>query len=333
MNPIELVSLLKPETERIDKTMHADLADINNQLLREVIHYAIFNGGKRVRPLLTVLSARLCQPDLPALSETTENLYRFSLSFEYLHAASLLHDDVIDRAEKRRGHRTANTVWDNTHVILAGDFLHARALFLAGTLGNSGALARISKATEAMVTSEFIQLENATTLDTSEDNYYKVLQGKTAALISAACETGALVSCGKEEHGTALRLFGTNLGLTFQIVDDLLDYLGDPAKTGKAVGNDFQERKMTLPLIFALTNANVSERKSLFTLLESDSESRAAATQEAREIIEESGGFTYARQKAEALTTEAVNALSIFADGPEKSIMAALCQYVLEREK
>lgn len=330
MNKIEIISLLKPETDKIDTIMHTDLVDIDNKLLHTVISYAIFNGGKRIRPLLTILAARLCQPD----RQVDElNLYRFALCFEYLHAASLLHDDVIDKAYKRRGQKSANTVWDNTHVILAGDFLHSRAMFLAGTLGKAECLAIICKATEAMVDSEFIQLANASTLNTSEDNYYQVLQGKTAALISAACESGGLWANSTISQRQALKLFGANLGLTFQIVDDLLDYLGDPAKTGKVVGNDFQERKMTLPLIYTLTNANQANKQVLQDLLEADAKTRSTALEQARTIIDESGGFTYARQKAQTLIDEAVNSLNIFPEGPAKEIMTALSLYVLNREK
>nr|MBF0223389.1 polyprenyl synthetase family protein [Desulfobulbaceae bacterium] len=315
MNKDTLVSLLKPETQKIDTIMHDDLADIDNTLLHEVISYAIFNGGKRIRPLLAVLAARLCRPD--NLEDPTD-LYRFSLSFEYLHAASLLHDDVIDRAQKRRGQKSANTVWDNTHVILAGDFLHSRAMYLAGTRGNAKCLAIISKATEAMVNSEFIQLENANTLNTSEENYYRVLHGKTAALISAACETGSIFSGGTETQSKALQLFGTNLGLTFQIVDDLLDYLGDSTKTGKALGNDFQEKKMTLPLIYTLTHADSRHKQQLLTLLESNSDSPVTAFEQARNIIEETGGFAYAQQTARDLIEEALHSLDIFAEDQTK---------------
>lgn len=330
MNKDMLVSLLQPETEKIDTFMQDNLADIDNKLLHEVISYAIFNGGKRIRPLLAVLAARLSQPNNQG---DQKELYRFSLSFEYLHAASLLHDDVIDRAQKRRGQKSANIVWDNTHVILAGDFLHSRAMFLAGTLGSATCLAIISKATEAMVNSEFIQLENANTLDTSEKNYYKVLQGKTAALISAACETGSIFSGGTERQSNALKLFGANLGLTFQIVDDLLDYLGDPNKTGKAVGNDFQERKMTLPLIYTITHANSYNKQLLMDLLEADSDTPSNAFEQAKHIIEETGGFSYARQTAKNLIEEAELCLDSFPECSAKEVMQALALYVLHRDK
>lgn len=332
MNHKNLLALLRPETEKIDQAMRQDLAAIGSPLLAKVLDYAVFNGGKRVRPLLTVLAARLGNGQGRAdLAEAS--LYRFALTFEYLHAASLLHDDVIDRAEKRRGRQTANRVWDNNQVILAGDFLHSRAMYLAGTIGGSTSLAVICRATANMVESEFLQLENADQSNTSEENYFQVLNGKTAALIAAACETGVLLVDDTNESRRALNKFGTNLGLTFQIVDDLLDYLGDPRQTGKAVGNDFQERKMTLPLLHALRTAPDQDRDRLHALLRDSPEARLAAFSEARQLIAKAGGFTAARQQAEELIQAATAALAIFPESQAKATLLALAAYVLQRDK
>ena len=334
MNQSELISLLKPETAQIDQVMRQDLMGVGNPLLKEVLEYAIFNGGKRVRPLLTILAARLCRqsqgeefiPDLNA------KLYRLALPFEYLHAASLLHDDVIDRAERRRGRTSANQVWDNTHVILAGDFLHTRAMLLAGTLGGVECLTAIGSATAAMVESEFLQLQNAAGLDRSQARYFEVLTGKTAALIAAATTAGAIFAGATLQEREALHTYGTNLGLTFQIVDDLLDYEGDREKTGKAVGNDFQEGKMTLPLILALDSADQNGRQRLLDLLLSTPDERLLAFSEARAIIRQAGGLVAAKEKASALVNEAIDALSIFTHSPELEVMIALALYVLNRE-
>ena len=333
MNHQELAALLKPQTAIIDQAMADDLASITNPRLHEVLRYAIFNGGKRVRPLLTILTARLCwhTRGQNASPGQMADLYRLALTFEYLHAASLLHDDVIDQSDSRRGRSTANRVWDNTHVILAGDFLHARAMQLAGTIGGLDCLAMVSLATAAMVESEFIQLENAEQHNASQHRYFEVLQGKTAALIAAAACTGVIFANGSDEERRAVNTFATNLGLTFQIVDDLLDYTGDPKKTGKAVGNDFQEGKMTLPLLLALDQATAADRVSLLALLDSD----GAATDftQARELIARAGGFDAARQKAKGLITEAVAALEVFEKSAELDVMIALSQYVLNRDR
>jgi octaprenyl-diphosphate synthase len=334
VNISELASLLKPETAQIDQVMREDLESVGNPLLGEVLEYAIFNGGKRVRPLLTILSARLCwqcqgqglDPDL------TATLYRLALPFEYLHAASLLHDDVIDRAEQRRGRTTANRVWDNTHVILAGDFLHTRAMLLAGSLGGVECLSIIGAATSAMVESEFLQLQNAQSHNRSQARYFEVLAGKTVALIAAATTTGAIFASANQAERQALHTYGANLGLTFQIVDDLLDYEGNREKTGKAVGNDFQEGKMTLPLILALDTAAPGDQKMLMALLHGTADERSEAFPQALDILRRAGGLEAARQKASDLVSEAVDAIGIFTQSPELEVMATLARYVLSRE-
>ena len=335
MNHSELIALLKPETAHIDQAMRQDLAGIGSPRLGQVLEYAIFNGGKRVRPLLTVLAARLCRQRQGQDNgvEPRASLYRLSLAFEYLHAASLLHDDVIDRADSRRGRAAANRVWDNTHVILAGDFLHTRAMLLAGTIGGEECLATIGLATSAMVESEFMQLENAENRDPSPDRYFAVLHGKTAALIAAATSTGAIFSRASQDECQALHTFGHNLGLTFQIVDDLLDYQGDPQKTGKAVGNDFKEGKMTLPLILALDRARLDDREALLALLHGTAEERAKALPQARDIIQRADGFHEAKEKARSLVGEAIDALALFGKTPEREVMTALAGYVLNRER
>jgi octaprenyl-diphosphate synthase len=301
-------------------------AAIDNPLLGEVIKYAVFNGGKRIRPLLTILGAGL-------EGHNSADLYRLALTFEYLHAASLLHDDVIDHAEERRGRKAANKVWSNTHVILAGDFLHSRAMRLAGTLGGRDCLEVICRAAAAMVESEFLQLQNAKEQELSEEYYFRVLQGKTAALIAAACETGGIFAAAAAPMRGALATFGANLGLSFQIVDDLLDYLGDPARTGKAVGNDFQEGKMTLPLLYALRRDTGEDGNTLRALLALEPAQRSGAFGQARDIIAAAGGFTYAEQRAKALIDEALQGLSIFPACPPKEILTHLAAYVLARNK
>jgi len=306
--------------------MRRDLEVIDDPLLAEVISYAIFNGGKRIRPLLTVLAARLCG------GEALDDLYRLALTFEYLHAASLLHDDVIDHAEQRRGRRAANKVWTNTHVILAGDFLHSRAMWLAGTLGGERCLDKVCQAASAMVEAEFLQLRNVQNMEISEEHYFQVLKGKTAALIAAACETGAILAGSTPKMQDALALFGANLGLSFQIIDDLLDYHGDPARTGKAVGNDFQEGKMTLPLIYAMRQSS-GTRQALSVFLQDEPAGRRGSFAKARDLIEAAGGFSYARQRAAGLIDEAMHGLNIFPAGPGRDLLGALAGYVLERDK
>ena len=328
MSTKELLARLGPDKEQVDAAMRADLAAIESELLAKVIEHGVFNGGKRLRPLLTVLAARLCGG-----AASPAELYRLAMVFEYLHAASLLHDDVIDHADQRRGKKTANALWGNTPVILAGDFLHTRAMELAGTIGGARCLSIIAKATAAMVEAEFLQLANAENRNLSEDDYFKVLAGKTAALISAACETGGIFGGGSAEQCAALHLYGNNLGLAFQIADDLLDYLGDPALTGKAVGNDLLEGKMTLPLIHALANGSAADRQELQQTLQMEREQRAERLPAVNAILERSGSFAYARSRAEQLIAAGLAALDNFTACADCEVLTGLAHYALSRKK
>jgi octaprenyl-diphosphate synthase len=340
MKKAELLALLQPEIEIIDDTMRREFASINNPLLQKVINYAVFNGGKRIRPLLTLLAARLCafckMPE--GIAEEDEltppvDLYRLAMVFEFLHAASLLHDDVIDHATQRRGKPSANTIWDNTHVILAGDFLHASAMTLAGTIGDSKTLDMIGSATTSMIDAEFLQMQTAVDRNLSEENYFAVLRGKTGALIGSACEVGAYFTGASPEQQAALRTYGDALGLAFQVVDDLLDYQGDPEKTGKAVGNDLVEGKMTLPLIHAIENAPDDEKKFVMDLLQDEPHKRHDHIQKVHNFIEKHNGFTYSKQGAETLVEAALESLDIFKDCQAKKTLIGLTGYVLTREK
>ena len=326
MNTIELLAAFKEQSARIDAVMEADLAIVKSPLLAEIIRHAIFQGGKRIRPQLTLLAASLIGPP-PA------DTARLAISFEYLHAASLLHDDVIDHAALRRGAETANTIWGMEPVILAGDYLHAHAMALAGEVGGPEAMALIGRATAAMVESEFLQMHNAQEILISEENYFSVLMGKTAALIAAACEAGIAHNHGSDKQRIALRTYGTNLGLAFQIVDDLLDYLGEPAKTGKAVGNDFQEGKMTLPLIKTLEQADTSDRELLVGLLKATPSERSGKLAAAHALIDKYHGFTLARAQAESLLEEAQAGLAVFGETPARAPLTGLARYVLSRDK
>lgn len=335
MDKENLLDILRPEIAMVDETMRDDLTGLAAQKLipanlHEALQHALFNGGKRIRPLLCVLAGRLCNPT------PGNGLFPLAIAFEYLHVATLLHDDVIDHADTRRGRPTANRAFGLPTAILAGDFLHARAMFLVGTLGGKHCLDRICRATEAMVSGEFLQLANARNLNQAESDYFAVINGKTALFIGAVCEIGGIASGSDGSRAEALRLYGANLGLAFQIRDDLLDYLGDETKTGKTVGNDFFEGKMTLPLIHALAVGKEKERQFLLELLRADKSARRENFSAARLIIQDSGGFAYAAGLAEKLVHKGIESLSVFASGqnPEiVSILAGLAGYAVSREK
>ncbi len=321
-----LRDILKTEAAAIDAAMQADLATVASPLLREMIHHALFQGGKRIRPLLVRYSASLVA-EPPAHCNTLASV------FEYLHAASLLHDDVVDHADLRRGKATAHQLWGNAPVILAGDYLLARAMELVAAVGGVECQRLVSEAIRAMVEGEFLQMRVAETQDRSEASYFAILHGKTAALISAACEVGIVFAGGTAAQRQAMRTYGTNLGLAFQIIDDLLDYQGDSAETGKAVGNDFQEGKMTLPLLIALATTEGTDRARLLELLAGSTEIRRAAVQEAQHLLAASGALQQARAKAASLISEAIAALNLFPDSAARQVLRGLAGYVLTRTK
>jgi len=325
MSP-ELASKLKASAAVIDRAMRRDLAEGVDPSLSQVLEYALFSGGKRVRPLLCLIAGSLSGPP-------RQDLDRLALVFEYLHVASLLHDDVIDRAETRRGRPTANRTFGVTAVILAGDFLHARALQIAGLLGGEEVLASVSRAVAAMINAEFLQMRAAEEKDRSEATYFSVLAGKTGALIAAACETGILAASGSREEADLLRRFGEALGLAFQIVDDLLDYQGDPRATGKAVGNDLAEGKMTLPLLQGLALADAEGKRFLESMIEGDPACRAASFGRVQEILEGSGAFAATRKAAQRLVDEALTLLRPFPENEARATLEALARYVLSRDR
>lgn len=327
-------AVIAPDLARIEQVMEEDLAEIAGDtaaLLGEVLRYGLFNGGKRIRPLLAVLCCRLCGGPVSG----NVDIHRLAIAFEYLHCATLFHDDVIDRAMTRRGRPAVNVAFGQTAAILAGDFLHARSMLLVGRGGGVPALDVFCGATTAMVDGEFLQLHNARNYNLAEEGYFAVIMGKTARLIGAACEIGALAAGADATACQALRNYGLHLGCAFQIIDDLLDYLGDAAQTGKAVGNDFAEGKMTLPLIIAMARAQDKDRERLLFMLASDQERRTGFA-EAGELIARYDGLALARHKAEEMIATALTELhSVDQDAhqSERLVLEALAQYVLNRNK
>ena len=326
-----VLGALRVEAEKIDRCMQQDLARLRPSMdarLLEVLDYGLLNGGKRVRPLLVTLASRLC-------GNTDEKAYRLGCAFEYLHAATLFHDDIIDGSETRRGKQSVFKKFGTTAAILAGDFLLALAMATVGDLAGPEGLRIFCNATIGMVDGEFMQLRNAERHNLSELDYHDAIMGKTGLLIAAACEVGAIYGRGSAQHIKALRNYGEKLGCAFQIVDDLLDYLGDPVKTGKARGNDLAEGKITLPLILTMTAAGEEDRARLLFILQNKTE-RKESFAEVFALIEKHRGFAAARARAEEAVAQAVRSLTIFSRQDvfhERRILEGLAGYVLAREK
>lgn len=327
---MDLKELIASEAGVINRVMREDIDALGaalDPLLAEILEYGLFSGGKRIRPLLTIVSSRLSGRDDP-------ELYRLACAFEYLHVATLFHDDVIDRAESRRGKVSVNRRYGTVGAILAGDFLHAHSMGIVGRYAGTRGLDIFTAATRGMVDGEFVQLRNSDNFNQSEDDYFTVVMGKTALLIGAACEIGALFGGADQKKQSALKNYGMHLGCAFQIVDDLLDYLGDESVTGKGVGNDLKEGKMTLPLIIALKSAPSVERNRLLAILKHGVDSPADFP-EAVEFIDKYGGFSGARKKAETIIAQALEPLHLFHREENRKglgFLRELSAYVLKRD-
>lgn len=326
-----LKELIAPDILRIEAAMRADIDSMKghlDDLLMEVLGYGLFNGGKRFRPLLALLAARLC-------GETGPDVYQLAIAFEYLHMATLFHDDVIDNADLRRGRPAVNRAYGMVAAILAGDFLHARSMSLIGEFGGVEALKIFCRATCGIVDGEFIQLRNAANYNQSEKDYFAAITGKTALLIAATTEIGALYAGGKQQEREALKRYGNHLGCAFQIIDDLLDYLGDQKTTGKTIGNDLAEGKMTMPLILAMSRAEGKDRERLLEILQ-DTDLRKKCFAEVNGFIARFNGFTDTKKMAEEMVLEALTELEIFSHpdkGKDRMILEGLAQYVLTRKR
>ncbi|HIE33301.1 MAG TPA: polyprenyl synthetase family protein [Thermodesulfobacteriaceae bacterium] len=324
MDKERLLSAIAEDLKKIEAALGAVQAS-QVPFINEVSHYILFAGGKRLRPLLTVLCARLCGYE-------DEQIYRLSVLFEYLHAATLLHDDVVDGAEFRRGRKAAHNLWGNQATILVGDYLYARALRIAVEEGNFDILKVVTQTTLLMSEGEVLQLLNCDNTGLTEKEYEDVIFRKTAALISAACECGGIMAGISDKEREALREFGRHLGLAFQITDDLLDYLGVSEETGKDIGTDFKEGKVTLPLLYTLNQASESDRTRLLSLLR-DTEPSRETFREAVEIINRYRGFEYTRQRAEVEVERALSHLFVFSQNPTRDLLENLARYILVRRK
>lgn len=317
-----IYALIRPDLERIEAEIERQLTS-SVPLISVVARYIMGSGGKRLRPLLMILSARLC-------GYSGNNDAPLSVVFELIHAATLLHDDVVDHAEFRRSKPAANTLWGNPAVVLVGDFLYSKAILMTVGYQSIRILEVISNATTRMSEGEVLQLVYSDNLEIDEKEYLEVIDRKTAALISAACQIGAIFAGADAQQEEALQRYGHNLGIAFQLIDDTLDYMGDAKELGKPVGNDIQEGKATLPLICALQNGPPADRKKLKAIFSSE-QIPAEDFNEVREAVIRAGGIEYTQKLAMQHVQQAKEALDIFPEHPTKKILTDIANYVIFR--
>ena len=320
--------------QKIYSNIKADLADIEKELsenlnplldlVSKTASHILFSGGKRLRPILTVLSARLC-------GYSDHFAKKISTVFEYLHAATLLHDDLVDGAAVRRGSPVAHSIWGNSTAVLVGDFLLARALSIASETGRPKVIKIISQITENMSQGEIHQLMRKGNIDLSESEYLEIITRKTAVLIQGSCRVGAILAKASEKDEKALSDYGFNLGLAFQMADDLLDYTANPVSLGKEIGADLKEGKLTLPVIRALGVANPKDQSQMKAIIQNEQFS-AEEFRILVDMLNQYDGIQYTRKLAVERIDAAKAALSVFQPTEIRNLLNDIADYALERE-
>ena len=319
----ELQLALADDMGRVNALIRARMASEHAPRIPEVTAHLVEAGGKRLRPLLTLAAARLCGYD-------GEHHLRLAATVEFIHTATLLHDDVVDESRRRRGRPTANLLWDNKSSVLVGDYLFARAFQLMVETGSLRVLDILANASAVIAEGEVLQLTVAANLATDEATYLRVVRGKTAALFAAACEVGGVIAGAPEPQVEALRTYGDALGVAFQITDDLLDYGGRAAALGKNVGDDFRERKITLPVIHAVAAATPEER-AFWSRTIGRGEQREGDLDEALRLVARHGALAATHAAAEAHAGRARAALAALPDAPLRGHLEGLAAFVVSR--
>lgn len=318
-----LAELLAGDMAEVAATIRARMASEHAPRIPEVTAHLVEAGGKRIRPLLTLATARMC-------GYAGEHHIRLAATVEFIHTATLLHDDVVDESQRRRGRPTANLLWDNKSSVLVGDYLFARSFQLMVETGSLRVLDILSNAAATIAEGEVLQLTAAQNLATDEATYLKVVRGKTAALFAAATEVGGVVAGAPEAAVRALHAYGDALGIAFQMVDDLLDYGGAAGTIGKNTGDDFRERKLTLPVIRAVAQADAGERAFWERTIEKGRQDEADLAR-AMEILARHGALESTRATALDWAATARRALEPLPDHPIRGLLADLADYVVAR--
>ena len=320
----EILAMVKDDLAAIEIALEQNLNPYLD-LISKVARHILFSGGKRLRPLLMVLSARLCgyKGDYDKTLSTV---------FEYMHAASLLHDDLIDDASMRRGKPVAHSIWSNSTAILVGDFLLARSLSISAKTGDMKVIRTIAKITENMSQGEIHQLMRKGELDISEDEYMEVIRRKTAVLFQGACRISAIITAAPNEKEKALSNYGYNLGLAFQMADDLLDYTSDKKALGKEVGADLKEGKLTLPVIYSFKAADMKDRNRMENIIKNEDFS-VNDFEILVELLKKYKGISYTQKMAAEHISKAKKALSIFEPSKTKEILIKVADYALNRKE
>ncbi|MGB3246534.1 MAG: polyprenyl synthetase family protein [Sulfitobacter sp.] len=318
-----LATYLSADMDAVGALIAERMASKHAPRIPEVTAHLVGAGGKRLRPMLTLAAARMCGYSGP---------YHVHLAatVEFIHTATLLHDDVVDESAQRRGRPTANLLWDNQSSVLVGDYLFARSFQLMTEPGSMRVMKILSNAAATIAEGEVLQLTAAQNLATDESIYLQVVRGKTAALFSAATEVGGVIADAPEDQIKALYDYGDALGIAFQIVDDLLDYRGDADATGKNIGDDFRERKLTLPVIKAVALANDEERAFWSRTIEKGKQDDGDL-ERALELLDTHGTLDATEADARGWAEKAKAALGVLPDHEVKDMLSDIADFVVSR--
>ncbi len=319
----EILDKYTEHITRINKELKEALSS-RVALVEDIGNHTLLGHGKRLRPLFFLLSCQLCDYQ-------GKDAYRLSTIFEYLHAASLLHDDVVDNAENRRNRPSANHVWGNHAAVLEGDFLYSNASLIAVGSNNLLFLKRLTETAKQMAEGQIMELVHTDDWETSREDYMEIITAKTAVLMSAACACGAIITGAEKNAEQSLGKFGLNMGIAFQIIDDLLDYTSSEDVFGKPVGKDLKEGKITLPLIYTLPKIEASEGNRLENLFKN----HQATEEDYRQLIglvRSKGALDQIKDEARSYVDRAAGCLSRFPDSPAKRGLLELNRFIVERK-
>ncbi|MCX7544573.1 polyprenyl synthetase family protein [Marinicella gelatinilytica] len=325
---------MNEEVMRIEDVLHltnADMQQVNQHLtsqlnsqvvlINQIAHYIINNGGKRLRPVIMMLLAK-------ALDYKGKQHINLAAVVEMIHTATLLHDDVVDESDMRRGEKTSHEIWGNAASVLVGDFLYSKSFRMMVTADSMEVMAVMSKATNTISEGEVQQLLNIGNQSLTEKDYYQIIANKTAKLFEAACELVAIISEVNSNHRQKLAQYGLLLGTAFQIADDVLDYTADDDALGKNIGDDFNEGKLTLPLIYILNKGPEQHKQSVSDALNNPSETDFMSL---RQLVNNSGAIEYTLQQAKLKAEQAKTCLSALPDSKAKQALQFLCDYTWQR--
>ena len=319
----KLSDLLSEKIKATNQVIEENIVSKETSIIGDIASHLINSGGKRIRPLLTLAASKLF--DYQGDKDTF-----LAAAIEYIHSATLLHDDVIDRSPKRRGLKTANIIWTNKYSVLVGDFLFSRAFQLMVRTQSLKVMKTLSDASAIISEGEILQVGIEKKLGASREDYLKVIKGKTSALFSAACQAGAEITDASGPHIEALQKYGECVGTSFQLIDDLLDYLGNEDQMGKNKGNDFFEKKITLPIIHAYEESSKAEKRLIKEILQKTTPDHGDFNN-FLEILENKKSLLFTKNQATLWTERSINALDIVENSKIKTLMINLAEEILER--